>query len=279
MMRSTGRLFAASGFTGKERDAETGLDYFGARYMASSQGRFTSPDKPLLDQKPDDPQSWNLYGYARNNPLLFVDPTGEAIRLTGTTQSERDEELEALRASLGNSKVAGQVQAYQDKKTGDYMVQITGNTKAFGKSSEAAAGLLSAVSEKEIANFGVVRSFEQLAISSPDGNTLSTIAGGGNKALGATGRDSNGQLWMYVQSAKQNYGDIPGTKFGRSWLMPNVWSDQGSTTAHEMGHGFYSMLVGRQSENPTISNQFALKFENANRQNRSWLYKSPRLRH
>jgi RHS repeat-associated protein len=31
-------------FTGKERDAETGLDYFGARYMASAQGRFTSPD-------------------------------------------------------------------------------------------------------------------------------------------------------------------------------------------------------------------------------------------
>lgn len=30
--------------TGKERDAETGLDYFGARYMSSAQGRFTSPD-------------------------------------------------------------------------------------------------------------------------------------------------------------------------------------------------------------------------------------------
>ena len=31
-------------FTGKERDAETGLDYFGARYMSSAQGRWTSPD-------------------------------------------------------------------------------------------------------------------------------------------------------------------------------------------------------------------------------------------
>jgi RHS repeat-associated protein len=31
-------------YTGKERDAETGLDYFGARYMSSAQGRFTSPD-------------------------------------------------------------------------------------------------------------------------------------------------------------------------------------------------------------------------------------------
>ena len=48
-------------FTGKERDAETGLDYFGARYMSSAQGRFTSPDKPFADQTALDPQSWNLY--------------------------------------------------------------------------------------------------------------------------------------------------------------------------------------------------------------------------
>jgi RHS repeat-associated protein len=62
--------------TGKERDAETGLDYFGARYMSAAQGRFTSPDAPLLDQDPQYPQSWNLYAYVRNNPLIFTDPTG-----------------------------------------------------------------------------------------------------------------------------------------------------------------------------------------------------------
>lgn len=66
--------------TGKERDAETGLDYFGARYFASSQGRMTSPDAPFADQHPADPQSWNLYAYGRNNPLRFIDPSGrEAI--------------------------------------------------------------------------------------------------------------------------------------------------------------------------------------------------------
>ena len=70
-------------FTGKERDAETGLDFFGARYMASAQGRFTSPDKPFADQSPEDPQSWNLYGYVRNNPLKLVDPDGESATLAG----------------------------------------------------------------------------------------------------------------------------------------------------------------------------------------------------
>jgi RHS repeat-associated protein len=62
--------------TGKERDAETGLDYFGARYMSAAQGRFTGPDAPFMDQHENDPQSWNLYSYVRNNPLIFTDPTG-----------------------------------------------------------------------------------------------------------------------------------------------------------------------------------------------------------
>ena len=48
-------------FTGKERDQETGLDYFGARYYGSALGRFSSPDEPLADQHSIDPQSWNLY--------------------------------------------------------------------------------------------------------------------------------------------------------------------------------------------------------------------------
>lgn len=66
-------------FTQKERDVETGLDYFGARYYASMQGRFTSPDKPFADQDIVEPQSWNLYSYVRNNPLKYVDDFGDSI--------------------------------------------------------------------------------------------------------------------------------------------------------------------------------------------------------
>jgi RHS repeat-associated protein len=63
-------------FTGKPRDVESGLDYFGARYYSSAMGRFTSPDSPLTDQKVLDPQSWNLYRYANNSPLGYVDFDG-----------------------------------------------------------------------------------------------------------------------------------------------------------------------------------------------------------
>ncbi len=61
-------------FTGKERDSESGLDNFGARYDSSQYGRFMTPDwsknpesVPYADFS--DPQSLNLYSYVRNNPL------------------------------------------------------------------------------------------------------------------------------------------------------------------------------------------------------------------
>ncbi len=67
-------------FTGKERDSESGLDYYLARYHGSSLGRFTSPDPEQASGflYPDDPQSWNGYAYARNNPLKMVDSAGFA---------------------------------------------------------------------------------------------------------------------------------------------------------------------------------------------------------
>jgi RHS repeat-associated protein len=64
-------------FTGKERDSESGLDNFTARYDSSNLGRFMSPDPILImPQKLTDPQQWNLYAYVRNNPLNLTDPTG-----------------------------------------------------------------------------------------------------------------------------------------------------------------------------------------------------------
>jgi RHS repeat-associated protein len=64
-------------FTGQERDNETGLDYFNARYFASSQGRFTTADPILIHEaRINDPQQLNLYSYARNCPNILTDSTG-----------------------------------------------------------------------------------------------------------------------------------------------------------------------------------------------------------
>jgi RHS repeat-associated protein len=80
-------------FTAKERDSESNLDYFGARYYSGAQGRFTSADPYNISfeaskARPSDqpgllsgylskPQVWNKYAYTLNNPLRYVDPTGE----------------------------------------------------------------------------------------------------------------------------------------------------------------------------------------------------------
>ena len=68
-------------FTGKERDAETQLDYFGARYYSNGLGRWVSADwssTPIPVPYADfgDPQSLNLYGYVRNIPTTGTDGEG-----------------------------------------------------------------------------------------------------------------------------------------------------------------------------------------------------------
>ena len=75
---------SACWFTGKERDSESGNDYFGARYYGSNMGRFMSPDwsakiEPVPYSKLENPQTLNLYAYVGNNPLSRTDPTGHYL--------------------------------------------------------------------------------------------------------------------------------------------------------------------------------------------------------
>jgi RHS repeat-associated protein len=71
-------------FTGKERDVETGLDYFGARYYSNGLGRFITPDwaatpEPVPYADLTDPQSLNQYSYVRNIPTTKVDVDGHCF--------------------------------------------------------------------------------------------------------------------------------------------------------------------------------------------------------
>jgi len=65
------------GFTGYEKDKETGLDFAEARMYENRHGRFTAVDPLLASGKSSNPQTFNRYIYAGNNPVLFVDTTGE----------------------------------------------------------------------------------------------------------------------------------------------------------------------------------------------------------
>jgi RHS repeat-associated protein len=95
-------------FTAKERDTESNLDYFGARYFSGAQGRFTSPDPLLNSGRPDDPHSWNRYAYVSNNPLKFVDPRG--LYKFAVTCGENDtacrEQQDRFREGIKNVRTA-----------------------------------------------------------------------------------------------------------------------------------------------------------------------------
>jgi RHS repeat-associated protein len=76
-------------FTLKERDSETVLDYFLARYYSSNQGRFTSVDPHNAGCNLDRPERWNGYAYAANNPFRYIDPNGMDVQVLWEGKSSR----------------------------------------------------------------------------------------------------------------------------------------------------------------------------------------------
>jgi len=108
-----------SRFTGKERDGETGLDNFGARYYGSSLGRFIRPDP--MGGHVEDPQTLNRYAYARNNPTSLTDPSGLDFYLSCTPGTD------ANGNQVGTS-TCQQMQVGTDKNGNAWMAWVQGGT-------------------------------------------------------------------------------------------------------------------------------------------------------
>lgn len=124
-------------FTGKDRDSVSGLDYFGARYYASSMGRFMSPD-PHAGQI-DNPQSLNRYAYVLNDPLSNTDPTGmDCVYLNGagTTVEIDNSGNQAIDTNSSKGECMGDA---TQKGTGGYWVDGTANTLYLDPNSNAVA--------------------------------------------------------------------------------------------------------------------------------------------
>ena len=65
---------SALGYTGEQRDSETGFEFLRARYYNPASGRFTARDS--LFPAGEGTQGFNRYVYAGNNPTTWTDPTG-----------------------------------------------------------------------------------------------------------------------------------------------------------------------------------------------------------
>jgi len=105
-------------FSGKERDVESGLDYFGARYFASFHFRFLSVDPKMNKQTAlANPQAWNLYSFCHNNPITLFDPDGRDVIY-------RDPKLQVIFESLASkSKMIRETLAlYQGEGAPDLII-------------------------------------------------------------------------------------------------------------------------------------------------------------
>ncbi len=254
-------------FTGKERDMESGLDYFGARYFSGAQGRFTSPD-PLHfhAEMLTDPQRFNLYAYVRNNPLKFVDPKGEEIELVGK-EEERRKILEALRLAVGNQ--AGRYLQEKQTKTWfglgktRYTVGLT-DEKAFAKSNAVAGEFAAIIRDQRTVNIGIV----------PTGTDVHGDVGGKVRIAaypqgseGTTGPIGGG-LGIRLLDPSAPYRKVPGILMSSG---VEAQSDAGLVLAHELGHA-WGLMTGdwRQVRlNPFNTDDPALRLENKVRQLRN----------
>ena len=108
-------------FTGKLRDKESNQDSFGPRNYSSTCFRFLSTDPIIMSPSTlRDPQQLNLYTYTRNNPIRFVDPTGEILTLSGDV----DEVKRQLASILGTEDAMDRISYDSNSKT--ITVDLTG---------------------------------------------------------------------------------------------------------------------------------------------------------
>ena len=121
------------GFGAREFDVESGLSYFAARFFDAVASRFTSVD-PVLDVNSGllrDPQRWNRYSYARNNPFRYTDWDGLEVRYEGQRGSSIQRGMEEM------AKRSETVRATLDQYSGVEGPHLTIKAGPVGNTNEA----------------------------------------------------------------------------------------------------------------------------------------------
>jgi len=204
-------------FTGKERDSESGLDNFGARYYGSSMGRFVQPDPLYIEaRRLADPQRLNLYAYARNNPTTLTDPFGLDVALKCDTKEN----------------CAKAVQDFNNRKGAQFKVEL-GND---GKLHVVKGSVGKDLSKAESALMGAINDTKNHATINVSGNT-------GQSEFGT--HDSKGV--NSVDLGNLSRLDAAGNAGGLN---------SGDALAHEAMDAYYSLSMGEEAADEAAAGLF-----------------------
>jgi RHS repeat-associated protein len=171
-------------FASMERDVSSGNDFDHARYQSSLQGRFLSPEPVFLGAAVN-PQTWNTYSYANNNPLKFVDPDGNVaiIFLTGAFGGAYvgGADLRALDRENPGAPFSLRLAKYSIGFAAGFVGTLAGEMEALGGSPALAGAVGSGVAsfvDQGLNNlfFGENISVAQLGIDVAAGATVSKVA-------------------------------------------------------------------------------------------------------
>jgi RHS repeat-associated protein len=220
--------------TQKERDIETGLDFFEARYYSSTQGRFTSPDPFGGSGFVSVPQSWNKYTYCLNRPFVFTDPSG-LIWLTTDNQNFMwvdDDEYKKNQKQYKDYSVAnGAITNYQSSTNcpscanvwAGQWVQLNANGSVTGVPNPTTF-IYAQYSDDEISHpFPVIAGsvmFKELEGGPKNGSTIFPNKGGGRTERRY---DNNGRAWADIDYGHDHGAGDPHVHW---WDWTGLWPER-----------------------------------------------------
>jgi RHS repeat-associated protein len=205
-------IAATPQFTGKETDSETELNYLGVSYLTGAQGRFTSPEPiTVTPGRVVDPQQVNLYAYARNNPLKYVDPTGMII--DPSQLNDEDKKKWAQIQALANRKDANG--NYVNAKLHDAYARLDSDSRTF-------------VIENENLGLGTAGQFTITKFNGPDDFSEAKVALNFKtiKGINATTRGDFDTSFMKYEGL-----------LGKNGFIPRL----AGTFGHEAFHGIFAL--------------------------------------
>ena len=242
---ANGAVFTAE-VDGDLKGARQDLDYMHARYCSPYLGRFQQVDPVLrLRRASHDPQQWNRYSYARNNPVVHVDPTGEIFIVAADTREGAQDILELAQQALREANALEEAELLQlEEIDGEY--RITSGDMDLSASENSTVALIGAT----------INAKQRVSVGFTD-ESLSWSGGARGKY------DHSGQYNIRINRETISYTIVQGVR-SNGGLVGLTVSDA-TALVHELGHPAGSFLHGIRPYPAGLTNSTALRYENEHR--------------